>query len=138
MAFEAKIIYPLDQNPRKAIGVSLPFNNNAVFGSTYLTKDAIRNNLINFFLTNQRERVFNPTYGAGLEAFIFEQNNEDTTEAIEFRINQIIEENFPSVQANTQVISNPDLNNINVLITYDIIGTDISDQIQIQFNTNGQ
>ena len=53
MAFEAKKINPLDLQPRKAIGVSLPFTGLGVFNSTFATKDAIKNNLINFFLTNK-------------------------------------------------------------------------------------
>ena len=47
MAFGAKKIFPIDQYPRKAVGVALPFNAPSVFSSTYITKDAIRNNLIN-------------------------------------------------------------------------------------------
>jgi len=51
MAFDAKKINPLDRQPRKAVGVNLPFSGQAVFNSNYLTKDAVRNNLINYFLT---------------------------------------------------------------------------------------
>ena len=53
MAFGAKKIFPIDTRPGTAVGVSIPFNNNSVFFSTYTTQDAIRNNLINFFLTNK-------------------------------------------------------------------------------------
>ena len=51
MAFNSRRINPLDLQPRKAIGVSLPFSGKAVFNPTYVTKDAIKNNLINYFLT---------------------------------------------------------------------------------------
>ena len=47
MAFNVKRIDPLDLQPRKAIGVSLPFSAPAVFKSTYQSKDAIKTNLIN-------------------------------------------------------------------------------------------
>ena len=53
MAFNARKIYPIDTKPSVAIGIGLPFNGNAVFNSTYLTKDAIKSNLLNYFLTNQ-------------------------------------------------------------------------------------
>ena len=43
MAFEVKRINPLDRQPRKAVGISLPFSGQAVFNSTYTTKDAIKN-----------------------------------------------------------------------------------------------
>jgi hypothetical protein len=62
MAFGAKKIFPIDTKPGTAVGVALPFNAPGVFYSTYTTKDAIRNNLINFFLTNPPERYLNPTF----------------------------------------------------------------------------
>ena len=35
------------------VGVAIPFNAPGVFKTTYTTKEAVKNNLINFFLTNQ-------------------------------------------------------------------------------------
>ena len=52
MAFNIRKIDPIDLQPRKAVGVSLPFSGKAVFNSTFQTKDAIKTNLINYFLTN--------------------------------------------------------------------------------------
>ena len=46
MAFGAKNIFPLDQRPSTAIGLALPFNSPSVFFQTYITKDAIKNNLL--------------------------------------------------------------------------------------------
>ena len=50
MAFGAKKIFVIDTQPGTAVGLSLPFNAPATFTSTYTTQDAIRNNLINYFL----------------------------------------------------------------------------------------
>ena len=72
MPFDAQQIYPIDFNKSAAVGVNLPFSDPAVFKPNYTTKDAIKNNLINFFLTNQGERPLNPSFGSGLRAFIFE------------------------------------------------------------------
>lgn len=66
MAFGVRRVYPNDLRPRVAIGVDLPFSDPAVFRPNYQTKDAIKNNLINFFLTNPGERVLNPLFGGGL------------------------------------------------------------------------
>jgi hypothetical protein len=63
MAINSRRINPLDLQPRKAIGVSLPLSAAAVFNSTYMTKDAIRTNIINYFLTGQGERYMNPSFG---------------------------------------------------------------------------
>ena len=52
MAFDVKQQFPNDLNSRKAIGINLPLNGNAVFKPNYQTKDDIKSSLINFFLTN--------------------------------------------------------------------------------------
>ena len=73
MAFEAQQIFPIDFNKSAAVGVDLPFNAPGVFRSNFTTKQAIKNNLINYFLTNPGERPLNPSFGGGLRSFIFEQ-----------------------------------------------------------------
>ena len=72
MAFNPQQIYPIDFEKSVAVGVNLPLNGLAVFTSNYLTKDAIKNNLINYFLTNPGERPLNPSFGGGLRDFIFD------------------------------------------------------------------
>ena len=52
MAYNVEQIEPIDFLPDVAVGINLPFTGNAVFNSTFLTKDAIKANLINYFLTN--------------------------------------------------------------------------------------
>ena len=52
MAFEIKKINPLDLTPSKGVGVSLPFSGNAVFNTTFETKDAIKSNLITKFFNS--------------------------------------------------------------------------------------
>lgn len=134
MAFGAKKIYPIDLEPSKAVGVSLPFNKNAVFGSTYTTKDAIRNNLINFFLTGKGERVFNPSYGQGLRKYVFEQINEASVENIQSYIESGLSTYFPNVQGVVSINTSPDYNTILITLTYTIINTGINDTIQISLN----
>jgi len=71
MPFDAQQIYPIDFDKSAAVGVDIPFSYPAVFKPNYTTKDAIKNNLINYFLTNPGERYLNPI-GGGLRAFIFD------------------------------------------------------------------
>ncbi len=73
MAFDAQQIYPIDFNKSAAVGIDIPFNAPGVFRSNYTTANAIKNNLINYFLTNPGERPLNPTFGGGLRDFIFQQ-----------------------------------------------------------------
>lgn len=136
MAFGARRIYPIDLAASRAVGVSLPFNGSAVFKPTYTTKEAIKTNLINFLLTGQGERVFNPTFGAGLRKFVFQQINTEGISEIESYILSVIEKYFPNIQGVAQVQPIPDQNTISITITYSILNTGINDNIQINL-TNG-
>ena len=74
MAFGAKKIYPIDQRPGTAVGVSIPFNAPNVFFSTYTTKDAIRNNLLNFFAIDNSNFLIFDTFG-GSSLLFFSPNS---------------------------------------------------------------
>jgi phage baseplate assembly protein W len=134
MAFGAIQIFPNDLRPRVAIGVNLPFNGNGVFISNYQTKDAIKNNLINFFLTNPGERPANPNFGAGLRTYIFTQINNDNLDFIKEDIQQKLNTNFPNiVVSSVEVLSQEDYNTINIVIKYNVANTGINDEVQLTF-----
>ena len=134
MAFGPKKIFPIDTQPGTAVGVSIPFNAPAVFFSTYTTKDAIRNNLLNYFLTNTDEIYLNPTFGANLRAFIFEQISDDNLDGLTQDIQSKITLLFPNISiASLDINSDTDNNEITMTLTYNIIDTGISDQVQITF-----
>jgi len=135
MAFGAQKIFPIDTKPGTAVGVAIPFDAPGVFYSTYTTQAAVKNNLLNFFLTNPPERYLNPTFGAGLRNFIFEQitngNLEGLKERIQFQLNQY----FSSViVSQLEIFQNPEYNSITVILKYTIRDTVISDEIQITFD----
>lgn len=134
MAFNPQQIYPIDLNASKAVGVDVPFNGDAVFKSNYLTKDAIKNNLINFFLTNPGERYLNPTFGGGLRAFIFEQITSDNLDFLRENINDKLTIYFPNINVVDLIVSGQiDNNRINVTLSYSVINTNITDNLEIQF-----
>lgn len=134
MAFGAKKIFPIDTKPGTAVGVAIPFNAPNVFFQTYTTKDAIRNNLLNFFLTNQTERYLNNQFGANLRAFVFEQISTDNIDALKENIQSLISQYFTNIKIeNLNVLEYPDTNEIDVQLTYSIINTGITDQVQITF-----
>jgi phage baseplate assembly protein W len=134
MAFGAKKIFPIDTKPSVAVGISIPFNGDAVFNSTYTTKDAIRNNLINFFLTNPGERYLNVLYGGGLRAFIFEQITTGNLDFLKEDIQSKIALYFPSITVTSlEVTSETDQNQVFVNLYYSIKDTGITDQIEIAF-----
>ena len=55
MAVGAVRKFPNDTRQRVGIGVDIPFSSGGVFTPNYTTKEAIKNNIINFFLTNPGE-----------------------------------------------------------------------------------
>jgi phage baseplate assembly protein W len=133
MAFDPQQIYPIDLNASKAVGVNIPFNAPAVFQSNYLTKDAIKNNLINFFLTNPGERYLNPTFGGGLRAFIFEQITKQETDFLLQDVKDKITLYFPNVDVKSLEISSiEDENTIKIDLTYTVKNTNITDNIEIE------
>jgi phage baseplate assembly protein W len=134
MAYGAKKIFPIDTKPGTAVGVSIPFNSPGVFTSTYTTKDAVRNNLVNYFLTNKNEIYLNPNFGGNLRAFIFEQISSGNIEGLKQNIQQQLGTFFPNVVvASLNIYTSPDDNEITVELKYNVIDTGITDQIQISF-----
>ena len=134
MAFGAKQIFPNDLRPRTAIGVDLPFNGPGVFDLNYTTKDAIKNNLINYFLTNPGERPANPNFGAGLRRYIFTQIESNNLDFIQEDIQQKLGSNFPNIAVDSvEVLGQEDYNTINIIIKYSIVNTGINDELQLTF-----
>jgi len=139
MAFGAQKIFPIDIKARYAVGVNLPFSSPSVFTSNYLTKDAIKNNLINFFLTEPGERFLNPNFGSGLRSFVFEQITEDNMNIIEDKIRNDLSTYFPSViPQNIIVYEDQILQAIITQVSYNVQDTAINDTITLQFDINGQ
>ena len=134
MAFDAQQIFPIDFDKSAAVGVDIPFNAPGVFRPNYTTKAAIKNNLINYFLTNPGERPLNPSFGGGLRAFIFQQITTDNLDFLEERIQQDLNIFFPNVAVgNLEILRQEDLNTITVSLTYNVINTNINDTLEIDF-----
>ena len=134
MAFGARRVYPNDLRPRVAIGVNLPLNGPAVFKPNYQTKDAIKNNLINYFLTNPGERIENPLFGAGLRRYIFTQIESENFDFIKEDIQSKINENFSNIEVeDVEVFRNVNENTIQISITYSIPNTGINDTLELNF-----
>lgn len=135
MAFNVMQISPSDLSLRKGIGVNIPFNEGGVFTLNYTSKQAIRNNLINYFLTNPGERIGNPRFGGGLRRFIFEQISNDNMDYLEKDIQFKISTQFPNIIINNTNISNtPENNLVTININYSILNTNINDNLTLNFN----
>ena len=130
MAYNARKISPLDLRPSTGVGVKIPFSALNVFDTVYSTKDQTKYNLINFLLTDPRERPFSPNFGAGLRSFLFEQLETNTAQDLQTMLISQIESNFPNVNIiSLAVTSDVNIGAINIEFSYNIRNTKESDEV---------
>jgi phage baseplate assembly protein W len=134
MPFNPQQINVVDLNPNVAVGVNLPFSGPGVFTSTFTTAQALKNNIINYFLTNPGELPLNPSFGGGLRNFIFEQIAEGTLNGLKENVKSKLEVYFPSVTIDSlDVLREDEQNSLTIQLKYSIAGSNISDNITFQF-----
>ena len=137
MAYIISSKFPVDTLPDVAVGVSIPFTGKAVFNQTFITKDQIKSNLINFFLTNKGERYLNPGFGGNLRATLFEAISSNTLDGLETQIKDQLNILFPTLTVETLKVSSlPDQHLINIYLQYRVLNQSL-DEIQINFNSDG-
>jgi phage baseplate assembly protein W len=135
MAYNLKQINVLDLRSSTGVGVALPFNTPAVFQTVYTTKEQLKYNIINFLLTDKRERVFNPNFGANIRSKVFEQITTDTVDSLDSQIRTGVNQYFPNVViTNLTFGGNPDQNLLTIQFSYTISNTGESDNITISLN----
>lgn len=137
MAYNAKNIAPIDLKKSTALGVKIPFSYPSAFLSLYTTKDQIRNNIINYLLTNHRERIFAPNFGANIRAQLFEMIDSQNIGELEQQLASNVESNFPSIQVTQCSVSpNPDSNIITIQFSYRLMNSNESDDLIIGIQNN--
>lgn len=131
----ARIIYkqnPLDLNQRKIVGFSLPLTGVGGFNPTYQTKDQIKTNLINYLLTNNNERVFNPEFGANLRSLLFENITKNHLEEVKNKIQNEIRFKFSLIKINKITLTpDEDNNTIYFYLSYSIPEFRFDDELKI-------
>lgn len=134
MAFEVKKIDPLDLQPRKAVGLKLPFSGKSVFNVNYTTEEAIKTNLIHYFLTGRGERFLNVEFGNGLQRLIFDQLTEDKVREIDATVKADLNFYFPRVEPlSIETAGIPDNNTVQFTMRYKVKNTNIEDEVVINF-----
>lgn len=134
MAFNVRLIHPLDLEPSTAVGINIPFSGRAVFNSTYETKDAIKANLINYFLTNKGERFLNPNFGSDIRRLLFDNIDSDKLQEIRNIVELDVELYFPKIVIKRiDVSADPDTNMVTFFMSYSIDSTNIDDELLINF-----
>lgn len=130
MAYRVENSNPLDTDFKLAVGVSVPFNADGVFNSTYTSTEQIRSNLINFILTNKGERYLNNNYGSDLRRYLFSNITDESytfsegytnigIKDLEAKLRQEIITNFPQlVIQNVSLTPAYDTNSVQISIVY--------------------
>jgi phage baseplate assembly protein W len=132
MAYNLKQINVLDLRASTGVGVALPFNTPAVFQTVYTTQEQLKYNIINYLLTNNRERIFNPNFGANIRGQLFEQITSETADTLDLQIRNGIAQYFPNIII-TQLTfgGDPDQNQLTIQLSYTVTNTGQSDNIII-------
>jgi phage baseplate assembly protein W len=132
VATDIQKISLIDLQPRKAVGFNIPFKSKSVFTVNYQTKDAIKNNLINFILTGIGERYLNPQFGVSIRNRMFDQITVDTLSDIEFTIKRGVSIYFQRVEILDCIATGvPDQNQIQVYFRYKVVDTPIEDELVV-------
>jgi phage baseplate assembly protein W len=155
----ARTIYqykPYNDRPDKAIGILLPFNKNSsgrnntlnyssgsinggsVFVQSYTTEHQSISNLKNLLLTKKGERFLQPRFGTDIQSILFEQNTEDTANALRVSLEADIAYWLPYITINNiEVLRDPDRYTFLIRITFFITNVGANLVINVLANENG-
>tara|TARA_B100000035_G_C20883874_1_gene501820 strand:- start:255 stop:668 length:414 start_codon:yes stop_codon:yes gene_type:complete len=125
-------IKPIDLQPKKALGVRLPFASvGSPFTLNYTTKDQVKSNLINLLLTNPGERFNEPLFGVGIYDQMFKQ--EVNAETLKERIKRQTELFVPEVEVENLEISQNE-HTVDINIIYRLLANNDMDAVTITLN----
>ena len=126
---------PQQRVKRKYKDISMSFENNPLNDDLVSLSDttAIARSLRNIVFTQPGEKFFNPDFGSRITESLFENVDEVSALAIEDEIKSSIINFEPRVNLSfVNVKPNPDDNEMNVTIEYEITGIDVPPQ-QLEF-----
>ena len=126
---------PQQRVKRKYKDISMSFENNPLNDDLVSLNDtsAIARSLRNIVFTQPGEKFFNPDFGSRISESLFENVDEVSALAIEDEIKSSIINFEPRVNLSfVNVKPNPDDNEMNVTIEYEITGIDVPPQ-QLEF-----
>jgi len=91
--------------------------------------DAIKKSVINLVRTRIGERFFNPLLGSSLEDSIFQLQTPEMAYSLELNIKTLLENYEPRISIFSVLVTYPeDSNDLNVRISFDIIGIPVPTQ----------
>lgn len=128
MAYGARRLNPVVLEQRRALGVKLPFSLRngedssfrgvPVFTSTYQTKDAVRSNIMNYFLTARGERYFHLSFGNELLNSLFEHDTPELRTVILEQTRRDLQMYFPQIKILSLTLEDVDEHAIQLCLNY--------------------
>ena len=122
---------PLENVSRGFKDISLSFNRHPVTNDTgyLLNEDAIKRSVVNLVRTKIGERFFNSLLGSKVESYFFELADSGIVDPLQEEIKTVLSNFEPRVVVrNVNVALYPDNNELDVTITYDIVGLAVPTQ----------
>jgi phage baseplate assembly protein W len=116
---------------KREIGIGVQFIENGIFTSTYTTLSQVKNQLINYILTNPGESLFNPNFGSGIRQLLFEPNVD--LDNIEYSLKEGIQAYVQNIIVNS-VTATSDNNIVYINVNYSI--NNQQDELNIALTTN--
>lgn len=111
--------------------ISLSFDMHPITKDILVLKneDAIKRSIKNIIQTMPSERFFNPTFGSDVKTSLFEFVDFGTASLLQTQIEIAIDNYEPRVdKVKVEVVPNPDENNFEITVVFDIIGQDFPTQ----------
>lgn len=128
----------------KSINIRFPLRDdtekNAYFQKNRITKDAFSSNLLLLLLTEKGERYYQPDYGTNLLKFLFEPNDNVTSQDIEREIKTTVSLYLPSLKINSVTFNElddddttPHTLNVHIKFTYSEDAFSESGELDLNF-----
>jgi phage baseplate assembly protein W len=116
---------------RKFKDISLSFVRNPVTNDilAITDSDAIKKSIINLVRTRVGERFFNDLLGTNVDSSIFELQSPEVAYQLELEISTLLKNYEPRINQSTVLVTyTEESNDLNIRISYDIVGLPIPTQ----------
>jgi len=117
-----------------SIGVALPLTKDTSDGFQMLKtlRETVKQNLKMLILTNPGERIMDPEFGVGVQAYLFSNFSEDIQTRLYNKIMEQVELYMPAVKINNITFSqtSPDTNTLSFQVFYSLKDAGFNDLLE--------